>query len=435
MSDELLTAREVAGKLGVSAETVLRWARARQAPGGAAAGHETRPAAVPARRDRGVDRRARDGRGRPRSANHPERPRPRWSLRLPATLPGVNHPPARTRGDNREGTYRCHPLTPGTCTSSPTARSACSTAYADGTRKRRSGFPQQDRRPPLARRQRAAGRQRRGRPVEPRPSSRSPSSSTSTSSGTRRSARRARSDRARTDAPAARRSTATTRLAELETMALELAGWRATLPPRYAPKVMGALRQVLAAGVRWRLLDTNPAVDAGPNPEADPAPVRVYTVAELDAIADELAPRVPAAARVRRRDRTPARGMGGARAPPRRPRPPARARRAEERRRDDRSGRQDEEQRPRGPAHRRARSPRSSSCRRGSTRRCCSPRRRAGRSTSTTSAGANGRPRSRPPASRRPRRPYDLRDTFASNALAAGVTVFELARVMGTRCG
>jgi hypothetical protein len=27
---------------------------------------------------------------------------------------------------------------------------------------------------------------------------------------------------------------------------------------------------------------------------------------------------------------------------------------------------------------------------------------------------------------------YDLRDTFASNALAAGVTVFELARVMGT---
>ena len=28
--------------------------------------------------------------------------------------------------------------------------------------------------------------------------------------------------------------------------------------------------------------------------------------------------------------------------------------------------------------------------------------------------------------------PYDLRDTFASNALHAGVTVFELARVMGT---
>jgi hypothetical protein len=31
-----------------------------------------------------------------------------------------------------------------------------------------------------------------------------------------------------------------------------------------------------------------------------------------------------------------------------------------------------------------------------------------------------------------PARIYDLRSAFASNALAAGVTVFELARVMGT---
>jgi hypothetical protein len=36
--------------------------------------------------------------------------------------------------------------------------------------------------------------------------------------------------------------------------------------------------------------------------------------------------------------------------------------------------------------------------------------------------------RSRPCAARI----YDLRSTFASNALAAGVTVFEFARVMGT---
>jgi integrase len=32
----------------------------------------------------------------------------------------------------------------------------------------------------------------------------------------------------------------------------------------------------------------------------------------------------------------------------------------------------------------------------------------------------------------RPARLYDLRSTFASNALAAGVSVFELARIMGT---
>jgi integrase len=32
----------------------------------------------------------------------------------------------------------------------------------------------------------------------------------------------------------------------------------------------------------------------------------------------------------------------------------------------------------------------------------------------------------------RPARPYDTRSTFASNALDAGVSVFQLARVMGT---
>ena len=33
---------------------------------------------------------------------------------------------------------------------------------------------------------------------------------------------------------------------------------------------------------------------------------------------------------------------------------------------------------------------------------------------------------------REPARVYDLRSTFASNALAAGITVYELARLMGT---
>jgi hypothetical protein len=83
-------------------------------------------------------------------------------------------------------------------------------------------------------------------------------------------------------------------LAELAGMSDELADWRATLPPRYAHKVVGALRQVLAAGVRWRLLERNPAADAGENPEPEPRPVRAYTLAELDAIADELsAPYAP----------------------------------------------------------------------------------------------------------------------------------------------
>jgi hypothetical protein len=40
--------------------------------------------------------------------------------------------------------------------------------------------------------------------------------------------------------------------------------------------------------------------------------------------------------------------------------------------------------------------------------------------------------RHRCPGSSRPARIYDLRSTFASNALAAGVSVFELGRIMGT---
>jgi len=35
----------------------------------------------------------------------------------------------------------------------------------------------------------------------------------------------------------------------------------------------------------------------------------------------------------------------------------------------------------------------------------------------------------------KPARLYDLRSTFASNALASGLTVYELARVMGTSVG
>ena len=35
----------------------------------------------------------------------------------------------------------------------------------------------------------------------------------------------------------------------------------------------------------------------------------------------------------------------------------------------------------------------------------------------------------------KPAHTYDVRSTFASNALAAGVSVFELARLMGTSVG
>ena len=89
---------------------------------------------------------------------------------------------------------------------------------------------------------------------------------------------------------------------------------------------------------------------------------------------------------------------------------------------------------------------------RGSVAKCRCRAGRSTRSTATDEAGHaaavpdHGRPTAEPDhlaASRvdarrrgrryaRPARIYDLRSTFASNALAAGVTLFELARIMGT---
>ena len=221
------------------------------------------------------------------------------------------------------------------------------------------------------------------------------------------------------------------RLAELETMALELAGWRGTLPPRYAPKVMGALRQVLAAGVRWRLLDTNPAVDAGPNPEADPAPVRVYTKTELAAISDELHPRyreLPefgAATGLRPEEWS-----------------------ALERRHVDRTRRlvRVEQKNVDGrilPGGKTRNSVREVPLTRAALAAvdAIPPRLDTPLVFAAPEGGPlnldNFRRREWAPAVeaagvKKPATPYDLRDTFASNALHAGVTVFELARVMGT---
>jgi integrase len=221
------------------------------------------------------------------------------------------------------------------------------------------------------------------------------------------------------------------RLAELDGMADELADWRATLPPRYAHKIMGALRQVLAAGVRWRLIATNPAFDAGENPEPAPAPIRPYTRAELEAIEAELdpvyAPVVPFGA---------ATGL----------RPEEWS--ALERRHVDRTGRVVKvEQKNVGATIVQGGKTANSVREVPLTRAALAALDRIPPRLDTTllfSAPEGGplnlgnfRKRDWNPAVdaagvERPATPYDLRDTFASNALHAGVTVFELARVMGT---
>ena len=194
---------------------------------------------------------------------------------------------------------------------------------------------------------------------------------------------------------------------------------------------MGALRQTLAAAERWGYMRANPAKLMGPNRQPPPRPIRAYTLAELDAIAAEFSPAywpLPAFgaatglrpeewAALERRDVDRAAGIVNV------------CRSVSdgevvELGKTSRSRRQ-------VPLSRRAAAaldalpPRLDTplvfpAPRGGLLSLHNFRRRVWLPAVETSGVA------------RPARIYDLRSTFASNALAAGVTVFELARVMGT---
>jgi integrase len=194
---------------------------------------------------------------------------------------------------------------------------------------------------------------------------------------------------------------------------------------------MGAFRQVLAAAVRWRLIASNPAVDAGANPEVAPAPVRVFSLTELDAIATELAPAY-----------RPLPAFGAATGL----RPEEWA--ALERRHIDRQRRivrveQKNVEAAIVPGAKTKNSIREVplTCRALAALDSLPARLDTTLLFPAPKGGPlnldNFRKRIWAPALeasgvRTPATPYDLRDTFASNALAAGVTVFELAKIMGT---
>lgn len=80
------------------------------------------------------------------------------------------------------------------------------------------------------------------------------------------------------------------RLRELARMAGDLAGFRASLSPRYGYAVMSALRQVFAAACRWGYMESNPATAAGPNPQPPAREVETFTLREVDLVADEFGP-------------------------------------------------------------------------------------------------------------------------------------------------
>ena len=79
-------------------------------------------------------------------------------------------------------------------------------------------------------------------------------------------------------------------LSDLERMTDEVAAWQVHLPSRARHGIVQALRQCLGAAVRWGHMSANPAKLAGPNPKTPRRTIRPYTRDEIAAIAAELPP-------------------------------------------------------------------------------------------------------------------------------------------------
>jgi integrase len=220
-------------------------------------------------------------------------------------------------------------------------------------------------------------------------------------------------------------------LRDLARMAGEIADWHASLPERSRYGIMQAFRQALEAAVRWELMARNPAKLAGRNPQPPPRPIRVFTMAELDAIAVELSdaykplPAFVAATGLR----------------------PEEWAALERRDVDRRAGHlsvlrtvsdgelvelgKTSRSRRQVPLSRRALAALELIPPRLDTP-LLFPAPEGGPVNGSNWHRREWQPAVEASGVARPARPYDLRSTFASNALAASVSIFELARIMGT---
>lgn len=220
-------------------------------------------------------------------------------------------------------------------------------------------------------------------------------------------------------------------LRDLERMVDELAAWQTRQPERVRYARMSALRQTLGAAVRWGYMARNPATLTGRNRQPAPRGVRAFARAELDAIAAELAPEYAplptfaAATGLRpeewqaleRRDIDRRAGILTVRRTISGGEIVELAKTARSRRQVPLSRRALEALDAIPP---RLDTPLMFPASRGGVLNIDNWRRRVW----TPAVEASG--------VRRPARIYDLRSTFASDALAAGVSVFVLARLMGT---
>jgi integrase len=219
-------------------------------------------------------------------------------------------------------------------------------------------------------------------------------------------------------------------LAELEGAAGDIARWRAGLPEHARHRHTQALRQVLGAAIRWRYLSRNPAVDAGANPTPRSEELQPFSRDEINALDVELGaiygPLVVFCAEI---------GLRTSEWP------------ACERRDVDRSGPAVQVERRYAdgvltPHPKTARSRRRVPL----TKRACEALDRLPPRLDTVLLFPavrgghinlnNWRRREWYPALEAAgiakRGPYHLRHTFATEALAAGVSIFELARLMGS---
>jgi integrase len=88
----------------------------------------------------------------------------------------------------------------------------------------------------------------------------------------------------------ARRTFGDWTLAELENAVDDVAAWRTMMPPGSRYRLTNALRQVFASAVRWRYIARNPAVDMGSNPQPRTEEIEPFSREQVDMIAAELGP-------------------------------------------------------------------------------------------------------------------------------------------------
>ena len=77
-------------------------------------------------------------------------------------------------------------------------------------------------------------------------------------------------------------------LRQLEGAAGDVAKWRAELPAPSRYRLTSALRQALGAAVRWDYVSRNPAVEAGRNPQPRPEELRPFEPEQINALVEEL---------------------------------------------------------------------------------------------------------------------------------------------------